>query len=150
MAEPNPTEPNSDQPAPSASIVEPQPAPEVPAPKTIPQPVSPLESAAGAIVVPETKPIAQTVPSAVKKRPKPPPRDPLSKFRNNPDDEGAPMSFIDHLMELRKRLWICIIAVVLCIVAAIVFYDRVYGVLTGPIDGINARLAGSAGDSYRE
>jgi sec-independent protein translocase protein TatC len=52
-------------------------------------------------------------------------------------------------MELRKRLWVCIIAVLLCIVAGVIFYGPIYGVLTGPIDGINAYYAGPPGDIYR-
>ena len=47
------------------------------------------------------------------------------------------MSFIDHLMELRKRLWISIITVVLSMFGALAIYDWLFAVLRWPLDKIN-------------
>ena len=65
----------------------------------------------------------------------PPSNDPISKFRNKQveeDDEGR-MGFIDHLLELRKRMWISIIAIALCVLVALIFYEQVYAFLLRPI-----------------
>lgn len=74
-----------------------------------------------------------------------PPRDPISKFRGRDgngdghDDDDARMGFLDHLMELRKRLWISIIAVFVCVVAAIVCYNPLYNFLVRPIRVVNEK-----------
>ena len=81
------------------------------------------------------------VKSAAARLPVPASNDPLSKFRNKnaqPDDD-ARMGFIDHLMELRKRLWISIIAVFICVAVAIVFYKPIYNFLAQPVRDVNKR-----------
>src|SRR4029077_5285440 len=78
------------------------PAPAIPAsivPRAIPEPITPPAP-------PALKPAPPVkTESARLPRKQPPPKDPLSKFRNKnaEEEDGAPMSFIDHLMELRKR-----------------------------------------------
>ncbi len=47
------------------------------------------------------------------------------------------MSFIDHLMELRARLWVSIITIFVCLIVALFFYDVIFAVLRGPLDSIN-------------
>ncbi len=49
------------------------------------------------------------------------------------------MGFIDHLMELRKRLWISIIAVALCIVIAVIYYKQIYNFLAQPVRDIDVK-----------
>lgn len=51
------------------------------------------------------------------------------------------MSFMDHLMELRKRLWISVVAVVLCMVVALAFYNELFAILRMPLDQVNAEYA---------
>ncbi|HEY3322281.1 MAG TPA: twin-arginine translocase subunit TatC [Planctomycetota bacterium] len=53
------------------------------------------------------------------------------------EEDGARMSFIDHLMELRSRLWISIITIVVCMVASLFCYDWLFQFLRGPLDDIN-------------
>ncbi|HLX61712.1 MAG TPA: twin-arginine translocase subunit TatC [Planctomycetota bacterium] len=126
------------------------PAPANPAaivPRAIPEPITPPAPPAIKPAPPPVKTESARLP-----RKQPPPKDPLSKFlnKNAEEEDGAPMSFIDHLMELRKRLWVCILACLICVALAIIFYDRVYGVLTGPIQWLNDRLAGPDGQYYRD
>ena len=47
------------------------------------------------------------------------------------------MGFIDHLMELRKRLWISVLAVVVCMGLALFYYEIIFDLLRGPLDDIN-------------
>src|SRR5205823_634734 len=54
-----------------------------------------------------------------------------------PDEGGPRMSFIDHLMELRKRLWVSIITVVLSMFGALAMYDWLFAFLRWPLDKIN-------------
>ena len=80
-----------------------------------------------------TQPV-KSVPVSVPRK-APPSQDPISKFRNKQveeDDEGR-MGFIDHLLELRKRMWISIIAIAVCVLIALVFYEQVYAFLLKPI-----------------
>ena len=80
-----------------------------------------------------------------------PPQDPLSRFRNQhkAEDDEARMGFIDHLMELRKRMWYAIIAVLVCVVVALVFYNQVFDFLIAPIHKINQDYLGAKGDPLR-
>jgi sec-independent protein translocase protein TatC len=96
---------------------------------------------------PETTPPAAAAPAKVPP-PKPPRKapptsnDPISRFRNKTEDEEARMGFIDHLLELRKRLWVSIIAVVICVVISLVFYEDVYQFLLAPIRVVDAKYVG--------
>jgi len=51
---------------------------------------------------------------------------------------GGGMSFMDHLMELRKRLWISLVAVLICMGLALYWTDAIFELLKRPVDDINA------------
>jgi sec-independent protein translocase protein TatC len=61
----------------------------------------------------------------------------LSRIRENPDQEGPRMSFLDHLMELRKRLWISVVAITACMLVAICFFVPIIDVMRTPMETIN-------------
>ena len=90
--------------------------------------VTPSPAAAAPAKVPPPKP--------PRKAP-PPSNDPISRFRNKTEDEEARMGFIDHLLELRKRLWVSIIAVLVCIIVSLIFYEAVYDALLQPVRVVN-------------
>jgi sec-independent protein translocase protein TatC len=80
-----------------------------------------------------------------------PPKQPgsfMSRMRNNPDGEGAKMGFIDHLMELRRRLWVSVLAIAICVTLAMIFYDLLFDQLRQPLDNLNAQYA--AREDYAE
>ncbi len=61
----------------------------------------------------------------------------LARARNRMKTDAAggvtgDMPLVAHLAELRRRLFICVIAVVLCTVGAFFFWDRVLDVATDP------------------
>ena len=64
--------------------------------------------------------------------------DPISRFRNKTEDEDARMGFIDHLLELRKRLWISVVAVMICVTVSLIFYKPIYNFLLDPIRRVDA------------
>jgi sec-independent protein translocase protein TatC len=48
------------------------------------------------------------------------------------------MSFMDHLMELRSRLVVCLVALVVTSAAAWAFHEELFGLVRGPLDHYNA------------
>ncbi len=50
---------------------------------------------------------------------------------------GKELTFMGHLEELRQRLIKAIVAVIVCIVPAFVFYRQIFGVITRPAGDIN-------------
>ncbi len=124
-------------PAPSPLPVTPE-ASAAPAPApAVPAAVLPVQNIP-APIVPATAPQAAKPP--VKKPP--PSKDVLSKFKNkNEPEEEARMGFIDHLMELRKRLWISIIAVFVCVTLSLIFYKPVYAFLCEPVRGVDRKYS---------
>lgn len=48
------------------------------------------------------------------------------------------MGFMDHLMELRRRLWKSAVAVFICMVVALAFYSELWGIVRAPLDNIQA------------
>lgn len=52
-------------------------------------------------------------------------------------DPEARMSFVEHLMELRSRLIVAGLAVLLTSVLALVFYEPVFAFLRAPLDRVN-------------
>lgn len=100
-------------------------------PPVVPAPIVP------APIVPAPPPPAKTTPQRVPQK-APPPKDPISRFRNKTAvDDDARMGFIDHLLELRKRLWIAIIAVFVCVFLSFIFYKPIYNFLAEPIRKVN-------------
>ncbi len=97
----------------------------------IPATVDPAAPIANTPPPPPVKPVV--VPPVPPKKTVPLSNDPISRFRNKTEVEDARMGFIDHLMELRKRLWVSIIAVAACILVALIFYEVVYAFLLEPI-----------------
>ena len=103
---------------------------EPPAPVT---PVAPPPVAIPAPIVPVTPPPAKTTPQRVTQK-APASNDPISRFRNKTTaDDDARMGFIDHLLELRKRLWVAIVAVMVCVFLSFIFYKPIYNFLAEPI-----------------
>ncbi len=49
------------------------------------------------------------------------------------DENGARMSFLDHLSELRSRLIHAVIAILIAFLGCLVFAERVFGILAAPI-----------------
>ena len=52
------------------------------------------------------------------------------------EDEVGRMTFIEHLTELRTRLIICLIAVVVCTTIMFFFYNRILSFLSGPYEHV--------------
>ena len=49
------------------------------------------------------------------------------------DENGARMSFLDHLGELRSRLLHAVIAILIAFLGCLVFAERVFGILAAPL-----------------
>jgi sec-independent protein translocase protein TatC len=60
------------------------------------------------------------------------------------DGEGARMGFMDHLMELRRRLWIVAVTLLVCIMAAIFYSTELFGILRYPAEMLNQEYAADA------
>lgn len=65
----------------------------------------------------------------------------MDRFRGDVDGEGARMSFMEHLLELRKRLWTSIMTIFVCVAVAMVFYEELFAFMRGPLDRLNATRA---------
>lgn len=61
---------------------------------------------------------------------------------DEPEEEGAAMTLVEHLEELRHRLIIMIIAVVLASILAFIFWDPILGFLLTPLPSIANSLPG--------
>jgi sec-independent protein translocase protein TatC len=83
--------------------------------------------------------------SALPPPPSPPPPSPprgnvFSRLRDNPE-EGPRMTFLDHLMELRKRLWIAVVSVSVCVLLAIFLFVPLVRIMKVPMEQLNAEYA---------
>ncbi len=56
-----------------------------------------------------------------------------------PDTEKR-MTFLEHLLELRKRLMSSVYAIVLTTVVTLIFYEPVFVFLRAPLDAVNAKF----------
>jgi sec-independent protein translocase protein TatC len=54
---------------------------------------------------------------------------------NDPDPKN--MTVIEHLEELRKRLFVCIIVTALAAIAGLFFYTPIFNLLTAPLNGVH-------------
>ena len=48
------------------------------------------------------------------------------------------MGFMDHLLELRSRLWVCIITMFVSMLLSLVFYKQLFDIVRYPLDKTNA------------
>ena len=159
-SEPSAGETPSPQAAPSVNnagtsegpVLAEKPALKIPDPIPIPEPLATIPSIPPP-VTPPPEPVvspAYTVPSYTPPAYSPPapsgggkPPGLVGRMRGEKEDDGGPrMSFIDHLMELRKRLWVSIITIVVSLCVALVFYDTLFAMLRYPLDNLN--------DQYRK
>ncbi|MCZ7645814.1 MAG: twin-arginine translocase subunit TatC [Planctomycetota bacterium] len=106
----------------------------VPAPAQAP--LSKEAADAGAAPKPAAKP--EPVPAARPKAPAPPPAKRSRAPEPDPEEDGPRMGFLDHLMELRKRLVSAIAAIVLMTVLSLFFHKPVFDFLRWPLDQVNA------------
>ena len=63
------------------------------------------------------------------------------------EEEGAVMSLVEHLEELRHRLFFCCIAVLVTSIIGFIFWQQILGLLTLPLPEIANALPHSAGSN---
>jgi sec-independent protein translocase protein TatC len=68
----------------------------------------------------------------------------MDRLKGNVDGEGGQMTFLDHLLELRWRLIMSLLTVVVCVMMSLVFYKEMFDFMRGPLDGLNASLPADA------
>jgi sec-independent protein translocase protein TatC len=54
--------------------------------------------------------------------------------------EGATMTLVEHLEELRRRIFVCLIAVAVGSVVGFIFWDRILGFLLSPLPQISSQI----------
>lgn len=57
-----------------------------------------------------------------------------------PEDEGASMTLVEHLEELRHRLLICLVAIVIGAILAFVFWNQILGFLLTPLPTLATKI----------
>lgn len=62
-------------------------------------------------------------------------------MRGDVDGQGAQMTFMEHLLELRKRLWVSMLVIFICMGLAMVFYKPLVNFLRWPADSLNQHYA---------
>ncbi len=70
------------------------------------------------------------------------PDDPIEKAREAIHDraELPGMSLMEHLTELRSRLIHSVVALLICFAIAYIFHEKLFGIITYPIDSLNYKL----------
>jgi sec-independent protein translocase protein TatC len=63
----------------------------------------------------------------------------VAKSRERDDDQ---MTLIEHLAELRRRIFICAIAVVACAVVVFIFFPPILEFLEGPYQDVTKNTEG--------
>ncbi len=58
------------------------------------------------------------------------------------EPEGATMSLVEHLEELRKRIFLALIAIAVCSVVAFFFWEPILRFLLTPLPTISNKLTG--------
>lgn len=58
-------------------------------------------------------------------------------MKGDVDGQGAQMTFMEHLLELRTRLVCCALCIVICMAMAAFFYKPLYGLITRPMFRLN-------------
>lgn len=66
----------------------------------------------------------------------------LGSSPDEPEEEGATMTLVEHLEELRRRLLICLIAAAVASIVAFIFWDPILGFLLTPLPAIANSLPG--------
>jgi sec-independent protein translocase protein TatC len=58
------------------------------------------------------------------------------------DGQGAPMTLVEHLEELRRRALISLAAVALCSILGFIFWERILDLLLSPLPNVSSHLLG--------
>ena len=67
-----------------------------------------------------------------------PPKPPGAKnSEEHGDSDGHRMGFMDHLMELRHRLWICAVTIIACMTLSLIFYQQLFSLMRTPLNNVN-------------
>lgn len=67
----------------------------------------------------------------------PAPRRPAEPAPPEEEGPGRKMSFMEHLMELRRRLIVAVAAVTITTILCFVFFREIFAFLQGPMNGVN-------------
>lgn len=54
--------------------------------------------------------------------------------------EGASMTLVEHLEELRRRIFVCLVAIAVCSIVAFIFWSPILGFLLTPLPAISNSL----------
>ena len=65
----------------------------------------------------------------------------VDRLKGDVDGQGAQMTFMDHLLELRKRLWTSALVIFICMGLAMVFYVPLVNFIRWPVDNLNRHYA---------
>ena len=61
----------------------------------------------------------------------------VDRMKGDVDGQGAQMTFMEHLLELRRRLVLCAFTIVLCMALAMAFYEPLFRLMRWPVDNLN-------------
>lgn len=67
----------------------------------------------------------------------------VDRLKGGVDGQGAQMSFMDHLLELRKRLWLSILTIMVCVMLSLWYYEGLFALIRRPVDKLNEYYAAS-------
>ncbi|MFH0937898.1 MAG: twin-arginine translocase subunit TatC [Planctomycetota bacterium] len=65
----------------------------------------------------------------------------IERLRGNSKNDVARMGFMEHLMELRRRLWVCVLATALCMILALIYEKEIFVFMRAPLDQVNLQYA---------
>ncbi|HEU5440374.1 MAG TPA: twin-arginine translocase subunit TatC, partial [Ktedonobacterales bacterium] len=65
------------------------------------------------------------------------------------EPEGATMTLVEHLEELRRRLFYSVLAIAICSVLGFVFWDKILGFLAAPLPNVLGRLLTDHGETQK-
>lgn len=76
----------------------------------------------------------------------------LGQLAAPPDEEepeGATMTLVEHLEELRRRLFYSVLAIAICSVLGFVFWDKILGFLAAPLPDVLGRILTDHGETQK-